>query len=521
MHGLDDLGVELENPCLKYCFQGRLYFESFLNQAGFTKVLANDPAAESFALENFHAILFQLFSQPVSDKNKNDMDYFMMQFIRFASMDNLVQQRPQNITHLVGCVKYICRAVILIEAKSIFSYRPEVGHDRLDPPCNLIKFVRRDEPTIFDKLCSVNSICFSVIVSESDVTMSGDKLECAVKKQTVVKLRCLQEMVSSLSRRMSAMISFLVPDAAVNSKHNISVDDEKNRAPGYSVFNTIFETESIKSYIKAKGLHENSSSMAIYMRSAEELQRNLCVLYILTTGSPTRGAEMSRWQTTNTISRQRNMFYDPSKQLLYIKYSDTKTSRARQRDKIYYKFLSKFLTNASVLYFGWIRRVEKFGARMLQMPKVSISAFESSFFVFDGRSSSSNDYSMITRKYCVQFNIPPLGMRDLRQAIIGFSRAWLGDFCRINAVRDYLEQYVACQAAHSVTTHRTSYGGDRPIEDIESFFISSVSFMWLLAVDLPSVGMEMIPDFVKSSGYAGGVKRILQSAINAQSKGYI
>ncbi len=66
MHGLDDLGVELENPCLKYCFQGRPYFESFLNQAEFTKVLANDPAAESFALENFHAILFQLFSQPVS-----------------------------------------------------------------------------------------------------------------------------------------------------------------------------------------------------------------------------------------------------------------------------------------------------------------------------------------------------------------------------------------------------------------------------------------------------------------------
>ena len=305
MHGLCDIDIDFENSCLKYCFENRPYFQQFLSQTGFTKVLASDPKADSFHLEHFHAILFQLISQPVTDKNKNDMDYFMMQFIRFSSMDNLVQQRPQNITHLVGCVKYICRAAVLIEAKSIFSCSPEISHDRLDPPCNLIKFVRRDEPTIFDKLCSVNSICFSVIVSESDVTMSGDLLECAVKKQTVVKLKSLQDMVRSLSLRTFNMISNLAPHSVVNSKKKLPVDDEKNRTPGYSVFNSSYDLENIKNYIKEKGLHENTSALIMYMRSAEDLQKNLCALYILTTGSPTRGAEMSRWLLVNTGSCQR------------------------------------------------------------------------------------------------------------------------------------------------------------------------------------------------------------------------
>ena len=173
----------------------------------------------------------------------------------------------------------------------------------------------------------------------------------------------------------------------VNSKKKLPVDDEKNRTPGYSVFNSSYDTTNIKNYIKEKGLHENTSALIMYMRSAEDLQKNLCALYILTTGSPTRGAEMSRWLLVNTASCQRNIFHDPSKQLLYIKYSDTKTSRARQRDKVYYKFLSKSLSEASVIYFGWIRRVERFGARMLQMHKVSISALDSSML---------NDFSQAT-----------------------------------------------------------------------------------------------------------------------------
>ena len=500
MRDLRQMEIPLQFPILEVCFESRPYFDLFVQRAAFTKAENNDPDASTFTLKDFHSIVFLVFSQPVSDICKNDMDYFLMQFVRFSSLDNLLQQRPQNITHLVGCLKYICRATILIEAKSLFTISTEVSHDRLDPPCNLLKFTRRDDPTLFDKLCGVNSICFSVIVSESDVTMSGDKMECAVKKQTLVKLSSLQNMVSSLFLRFRQLMSSLVP---ASLQLHQPFDDDGNRTAGYSLFTQVVKSEDIKMEIKRRCFHEDLIAMQIYMRSAEEAQKVLCYLYMLTTGSPTRGVEMSNWLAANTTNCQRNMFYDVSKQLLYIKYSLTKTTRARQRDKMYFKFLSPELTMISLYYFGFIRPVERFGARLLQMPSVSTSAFDAALFVFDGRASTSGDYSILSRKFCVQHGIPPLGLRDLRQAIIGFSRAWLGEFSRFGAVRQHLEQFVAWQAAHSVSTHKSRYGGDHPIEDIESFFVSSVSLMWLLNVDLPKIGTECLPEFVRSAACPG------------------
>jgi len=436
-----------------------------------------------------------------------------MQFVRFSSLDNLLQQRPQNITHLVGCLKYICRATILIEAKNIFSVCPDVLFDRLDPPCNLLRFSMRDDPTLFDKLCGINSICFSVIVSESDVTLSGDNLECAVKKQTVVKLRSLQAMVQALLVRARELLSTLVPTTL---KLNQPVDDDSNRTAGYSTFSQVANSDDIKLEINRRKLHQDFTAMQLYMRSAEELQKVLCMLYILTTGSPTRGVEMSLWNLANASNCQRNMYYDASKGLLYIKYDETKTSNSRQRDKMYFKFLSPDLTNVSMYYFGWVRPIEKFGARILNMPSMSISAFNVALFVFDGRASTSGDYSMLSRKFCTQYGIPPLGLRDLRQSIIGFSRAWLGEFSRFSAVRDYLEQFVALQAAHSLSTHKQRYGGKRPVEDIESFFVSSVSFMWLLGMDLPKIGMDRLPAFVRLAPCAGS--NIVTTMVTAPTK---
>ena len=61
------------------------------------------------------------------------------------------------------------------------------------------------------------------------------------------------------------MISNLAPHSVVNSKKKLPVDDEKNRTPGYSVFNSSYDTTNIKNYIKEKGLHENTSALIMYV----------------------------------------------------------------------------------------------------------------------------------------------------------------------------------------------------------------------------------------------------------------
>ena len=501
MFDLRQLEVNLENPVLERCFHARTFFQNFVETVSFAKVTSMDAEAAQFTLKDFHKVVFLLFSQPISDACKDDMDYFLMQFVRFASLESLKQQRPEQITHLVGCLKYICRAAILIEAKSLHSFHLDVLCDRLQA-CNLLKYTMRDQPSIFDKICHINSICFSVIVSESDVILSGDKLVCAVRRQIAVKLNSLQEMVAALLCRARELMRTLVPTSFKTPR---ITDNDCIRTPGYSVFNQVTDSESIKKYILQNNL-QDTSAMQLYMRSSEELQKMLCFLCILTSGSPTRGVEMSKWQLSNTETWSRNIFFDSSKNLLYIKYDDTKTSSSRQRDKVYFKFFSPDMTSLLIQYYGWIRPIEKFGATLLQMPSISVSSYNLALFVFDGRASTSGDYSIISRKYTVEYGIPPLGIRDLRQAIIGFSRAWLGDFSRLSSVRDYLEQFVAWQAAHSVSTHLTRYGGNSPIEAIESFYISSVSFMWLLGMNLPSVGMEKLPNMVKRISRAGGTE---------------
>ena len=66
-----------------------------------------------------------------------------------------------------------------------------------------------------------------------------------------------------------------------------------------------------------------------------------------------------------------------------------------------------------------------------------------------------------------------MGLRDLRQCLIAFSRAWLAEFSRQATVFEFIERHVASQAAHSIQTHRNRYGGNRPLQDEDGFFIAS------------------------------------------------
>lgn len=346
------MDITLENPILERCFLSRSYFSNFVDAVPFARVTSLDSEALSFTLRDFHKVVILLFSQPISDAHKDDLDYPLMQFIRFSSLDSLQNQRPQNITHIVGCLKYICRAAILIEAKSIHTIQSELLYDRLDS-CKLLKFTMRDEPSMFDKLCHINSICFSVIVSDSDVTLSGDKLVCAVRRQIAVKLIGLQDMVAALFVRAQKLLHTLVPSSITIP---VIIEDENNRSPGYSVFNQVIDMDRIRSYINQNRL-QDKAAIQLYMRSAEEVQKLLCFLCILTSGSPTRGVEMSKWQLSNTDTWVRNIFYDSSKKLLFIKYDDTKTSSSRQRDKLYFKFFSPDLTLLLLQYYGFGFRV--------------------------------------------------------------------------------------------------------------------------------------------------------------------
>ena len=141
--------------------------------------------------------------------------------------------------------------------------------------------------------------------------------------------------------------------------------------------------------------------------------------------------------------------------------------------------------------------------RSLNLPSVSTEAFKTSMFVLDGRPCLSSDFSAISRHFCLQHGLPALGLRDLRQTLIAFSRAWLAEFSRQSTVFEFVERHVAAQSAHAVTTHRKHYGGSRQIEDETGFFIASCAHMWLMGANVPAIGTKVLPAIAQVSQAAG------------------
>ena len=488
-------------------------FSDIINELGsimkFTDILHVGSVEETFDVQHFHAALFSIVSQPVSDSVSSDLEYPLMAFVRFASHRAVQQQQPKFITPLISALKYIVRGCVLVEAKTLFSQNPDIKTDRLDT-CKLLDVAQRDSATMFDKLCGVNNICFSVIIAESEVALSSDFKTVTIRCQKQATLGSLQAMVVNLFEQTRRSINDLLPYDAALTDYKVGHHPENttNTLPGFSIFNGVIDETALKEYILHRRIHESGSNMRLFLKQAEMFQKFFAMLIMLVPGSPTRGAEQSAWLLVNTADSKRNVFYDTSKQLVYISWTRTKTSRQRQKDKVHMKYLNEEMSLFAFNYFGIVRPMERFFAHNLSMSSISLEAFKSSMFVFDGRPATSSDFSDLCRSFCLNNGLPAMGLRDLRQCLIAFSRAWLAEFSRQATVFDFIERHVASQAAHSINTHRNRYGGNRPLEEETGFFIASCANMWLMGAQVPLVGVKHLPAIAQTSKSAGQVLKI-------------
>jgi len=470
----------------------------------FTDHLAGDRLADSLDISKFHAALFAIVSQKVTDKNGNDLKYVLMAFVRSACHAHVQQHRPKNVTALISALKYIIRGCVLIEAKAIFSQNAHISSDRLDS-CSLLDIAQRDSATLFDKICGLQNICFSVTVAESEVSISSDYKTVNIGCQKTVHLKNIQTMVNKLFAQAKRSMEDLLPMDGYLTDYKCGHHPESpdNTIVGFSIFNDVVPLQSIKEYIQRRRLHESAAHMTLFLQQAENFQKLFAMLIMLVPGSPTRGVEQSNWLICNTSDSKRNVFYDVAKQLVYVSYTKSKNSRQRQKSKVHIKYFNEELSLLAFNYFGIVRPIERFFARHLNLPSVSTEAFKTSMFVLDGRQCLSSEFSAISRQFCLQHGLPALGLRDLRQTLIAFSRAWLAEFSRQSTVFEFVERHVAAQSAHAVSTHRKHYGGSRQIEDETGFFIASCAHMWLMGANVPAIGTKVLPAIAQVSQAAG------------------
>jgi hypothetical protein len=103
----------------------------------------------------------------------------------------------------------------------------------------------------------------------------------------------------------------------------------------------------------------------------------------LTAGSPSRGAEMTRWRWQSTPDGPSCMRFDAVKGLIYMIFQSTKTSRAAQKDKYLIKYLGEELTRLFVA-FSFVRRLEILFTYCIDLPATTKERLESNIFVVRG-----------------------------------------------------------------------------------------------------------------------------------------
>ena len=91
--------IPLVHPELNCCFSDIIFELGSIMK--FTDILHVGSVEETFDVQHFHAALFSIVSQPVSDSVSSDLEYPLMAFIRFASHRAVQQQQPKIITPLI------------------------------------------------------------------------------------------------------------------------------------------------------------------------------------------------------------------------------------------------------------------------------------------------------------------------------------------------------------------------------------------------------------------------------------
>ena len=111
----------------------------------------------------------------------------------------------------------------------------------------------------------------------------------------------------------------------------------------------------------------NIPAMRDFFTKSEMFQEHLFVILHLTAGSPSRGAEMTRWRWQSTPDGPSCMRFDGVKRLIYMLFQSTKTSRAAQKDKYLIKYLGEEL---SILFvaFSFVRRLEILFSISMDLP---------------------------------------------------------------------------------------------------------------------------------------------------------
>ena len=241
----------------------------------------------------------------------------------------------------------------------------------------------------------------------------------------------------------------------------------------------------------------NLPAMRAFFLKSSLFQERLFVILHLTAGSPSRGAEMTRWRWQSTPDGPTCVRFDSVKRLIFMFFQSTKTSRAAQRDKFLVKYLGEDLSRLFVA-FSFVRRLEILFSICLEQPAIIQERLQSYIFVIHGLPLCPLDYSQILRKYGIRFNLPSMGLREWRQVMIAFGKHHLQQFSEISSIKDHIERYQAHQAGHSVLTHRNMYGqmkGAVCEADMQSFLVASIAVLWLLKLPVPKIGTALVPAF--------------------------
>lgn len=464
------------------------------------------------SMKTLHAVFVFLFC-PTLSETTHDMSSHVCAFMRLASLGQmLVVDDASRVMQLTSRLKYLIKSCILIEVRSVGVY--SVFKDPVENRMSSFqKFVFHGQNNVMSRVVSVAKVAFSVALATfTSVSTSSDGSHVCINNKTVM-LTAIQGMVHSLISECKDLLTTMSIDyRALTGTHIAdeivllnSAAAENHQAYsqlGYNIFHgshfALKDSCLIKigRWFNADG-DPNVHAMREFFVSSASLQQKLFGLLHLTAGSPSRGAEMTRWRWQTTPDGPACIRFDAVKHLIYMFFQSTKTSRASQSDKHLVKYMGEELTRL-VVAFAFVRRLEILFSICLGEATIFQNRLQSHIFVIDGLPLSPQDYSQILRKTCTRFQIPSMGLREFRQVMIAFGKYHLQQFSEISAIKDHIERFMAFQSGHSVSTHRITYGqlkGAVCEADMQSFMVASFAYLWLLRLPVPKIGAKLVPAF--------------------------
>ena len=464
------------------------------------------------SIKTLHAVFVSLFCQTLCEAT-HDMSTHVCAFMRLASLgQKLVVDDVSKVMQLTSRLKYMIRSCILVEVRSLGSY--SVYSEPVENRMNFFqRFILQSMNNIMSRVACAAKVAFTVsIATFTSVSTSSDGLHVSINNKTV-KLTAIQELTHSLfSECDDLLVTMNIEYPKLSGTHckdaivllSMAASESSTEScsrMGFSIFNgSHFELKANyiqgSRWFRADG-EPNVGAMQAFFKQSASLQQKLFVLMHLTVGSPSRGAEMSRWRWQTTPDGPSCLRFDVVKQLIYLSFQSTKTSRSSQSDKYLIKYMGEELTRLFVAW-AFVRRLEVLFSVCLQENHLIQQRLQSHIFVIDGLPLTPQDYSQILRTTCIRFKVPAMGLRELRQVMIAFGKFHLQQFSEFSAIKDHIERFMAFQSGHSLSTHRNTYGqlkGAVCEADMQSFMVSSFAYLWLLRLPVPKIGAKLVPAF--------------------------